>query len=308
MQIRVRSVGNNTSNGGTMPKIVVNGVTLVFEILGQGLPIVFTPGGFWGIDHGRPIARQLSSEYKVLIYDPRNCGASDVVISDSQSEVDLWAEDLHALLGNLGMSPAYVGGGSRGAVLSLILAHRHPEDVMGLFLIAPPSDDLEVWEWLANNRYVQPAKLAEIDGMKAVIETSTNWEADHTDWNWGKRIVNNPSNRDRLLSMNPKEFAVIIKRWATFMTSGRAHIGGLTDEMLHSISAPSIIIPGLDELHTQHAAEELHRLLPQSDLAVLSESLSPSEMDQLQKWVDQGEGELYDAACAPIIDAFICKI
>ena len=48
--------------------------------------------------------------FRVLIHDRRNCGASDVSIDGDESEYDLWADDLHALLAQLGALPAIVGG------------------------------------------------------------------------------------------------------------------------------------------------------------------------------------------------------
>ena len=56
-------------------KIAVNDATLVYEVLGQGPPVVFTPGGWNDMKIPRQLAEQLSSRYQVLIYDRRNCGA-----------------------------------------------------------------------------------------------------------------------------------------------------------------------------------------------------------------------------------------
>ena len=45
--------------------------------------------------------RIAAAGYRVLLHDRRNCGASDVIIDGSESEYDIWADDLHALLGGL---------------------------------------------------------------------------------------------------------------------------------------------------------------------------------------------------------------
>ena len=176
-----------------MSKIAVNDATLVNEVLGQGTPVVFTPGGWNDMESPRQLAELLSSQYQVLIYDRRNCGASDIVIEDTPNELELWADDLHVLLGHLGMSPAYIGGASSGSLVSLLLAHRHPKDVKALFLHSIPTDDLQILKFLADDRYFQPAVVAEGEGMQAVIEESP-WIADG--------VERNPTNRKRLLSMN----------------------------------------------------------------------------------------------------------
>jgi len=277
-----------------MPKIAINDATLVYEVLGQGTPVVFTPGGWNDMEIPRQLAEQLSSQHQVLIYDRRNCGASDIVIEDAPNEFELWADDLHTLLGHLGMSPAYIGGASGGLLVSLLMAHRYPEDVKALFLHSVPTDNLQVFKFLADDRYFQPADVAEGEGMQAVIETS-QWIADG--------VEQNPTNRKRLLSMDPKEFAAIMRRWGTGFTRGRTHLAGLTDEELGRITAPVFIAPGLDEHHPQHTAEKLHRLLPNSELVVYSEHFSSAEIDELRQQDIKAE-----APCMiPIYDEFMAR-
>ena len=215
-----------------MPKMTVNECTLAYEVLGEGPSVVFTPGGRAGLEVTCQLAEQLSSRYRVLIYDRRNCGASEVSIAGSSSEWEIWADDVHALLERLDMSPAYVGGGSSGAALSLLVAHRHPKDVKGLLLLCPPTDDPGVHESLLHKEmYAQYAELAESKGMQAVVETPY----------YAERIEQNPANRERLLSMDPKEFATVMRRWNAFPTYG-THYFGLTDEML-SRAEERVMVP-----------------------------------------------------------------
>jgi pimeloyl-ACP methyl ester carboxylesterase len=278
-----------------MSKIAINDATLVYEVLGHGPPVVFTPGGWSDMEIPRQLAEQLSLRYQVLIYDRRNCGASDIVIEDAPNEFELWADDLHALLGHLGTSPAYIGGASAGLLVSLLLAHRYPKDVKALFLHSIPTDNLQILKFLADDRYFQPAVVAEGEGMQSVIETS-QWIADG--------VERNPTNRKRLLSMDPKEFASIMRRWGTGFTSSRSHLAGLTDEELRRLTAPVFIAPGLDEYHPQHTAEELHRLLPNSELMVYSEHFSSAEIDEFRQQEKKAE-----APCMiPIYDAFMARI
>lgn len=277
-----------------MPKITINGANLEYEVLGHGSPVVFTPGGWLDMEIPRQLATQLSSRYQVLIYDRRNCGASDIVIEDAPNELGLWADDLHALLEHLGMSPAYIGGASAGLIVSLLLAHRYPKDVRALFLHSIPTDNLQVVMFLADERYFQPAAVAEGEGMQAVIETSP-WIADG--------VERNPTNRKRLLSMDPIEFASIMRRWGTWFTSSRTHLAGLTDEELRHLTKPIFIAPGLDEFHPLHTAEELHRLLPNSELMVYSEHFSSAEIDELCQQEIKAE-----APCmVPIYDDFMAR-
>ena len=89
---------------------VVNGCTIHYEEMGSGQPIIFTPGGRSGKEVVRPVAERMASHYRTVIYDRRNCGASDVIIAGNGSDQILWAEDLAQLIQQLGLGPAYVGG------------------------------------------------------------------------------------------------------------------------------------------------------------------------------------------------------
>ncbi len=70
-----------------MPKIEVNGVEIAYELIGNGSPLVFTPGGW---EPREPavylVAGRLSAHHRVLLWDRRNCGASGIAFDDAESE------------------------------------------------------------------------------------------------------------------------------------------------------------------------------------------------------------------------------
>ena len=111
-----------------MPEALVRGVTINYEIVGASGPLIaLTPGSRRAYGELIPLARRLSeSGHRVLLHDRRNCGASDAAFDDSGSEHEVWADDLHALCGQLGELPIVVGGSSAGARLALLFALRHP--------------------------------------------------------------------------------------------------------------------------------------------------------------------------------------
>jgi len=286
-----------------MPKITVNGVSLAYEILGKGPPVVFTDGGVdVPKETMRWLAGRMSLGYKALVYDRRNSGTSDVLFEDAPSEFELFANDLHTLLESLEMTPAYLWGGSGGLLVSLLTAYHHPESVKGLLLEAVPLDNLEFWQNVAHGYYIESAKVAESKGMEAVVEFSNDWV------NWAERIKQNPAGRGQFLSLDPIEFAAIMRKWAAWCTSGRAHLAGLTDEELGRITAPAITIPGIDESHPQHTSEELHRLLPNSELLSREQFFSAAEIDRLlELQVDWIDGR-YMTVYAPFYDSFMKRV
>ena len=192
-----------------MPSIEVNGVNIAYEVAGEGTPIVWTPGAYVGrIPETYVFAGRFSADYKVLIWDRPNCGASDFIIAETPSEWHLWIDCLHELLHRLDMTPAYFGGGSAGSELSLLMAHKYPGDVKGLILYCPSTNNVEdVLGPMAKARHYSLARTVENEGMSAVVKSSR--EPPDPDWAWLSAwvtdlISQNPENQDRILSTDSK--------------------------------------------------------------------------------------------------------
>ena len=94
-----------------MPVTSIRGVDIHYEILGERGPwVALQPGGRRAGASVRPLAEKIAEAgYRVLVYDRRNCGASDIAI-EGESENEEWAEDLHELLFRLDALPAFIGG------------------------------------------------------------------------------------------------------------------------------------------------------------------------------------------------------
>lgn len=116
--------------------IIVNGVRLHYARTGNGEkpPLVLIHGFS---DTGRlwtAVARDLESEYDIIMPDMRGHGLSARVQADEQ--VDM-AADVAALLRTLELAPAIVGGHSMGAMITYQLGLRFPELTKALFLEDP---------------------------------------------------------------------------------------------------------------------------------------------------------------------------
>ncbi len=111
-----------------MPHATVNGLSISYEVIGEGRPWAITPGGRFTKDD--PGVRELADALarggnQVLIWDRPNCGESDVCFTGS-SESAMQADTLAALLEHLDMTPAVIAGGSGGSRISMLTAGRHP--------------------------------------------------------------------------------------------------------------------------------------------------------------------------------------
>jgi len=183
------------------------------------------------------------------------------------------------------MSPAYIGGGSYGCLMSLLMAHRYPQDVKGLLLYSPPTDDLESCQQpLVEHHYLCLARAAEEKGMEAAIELSTH--PPDPEWAWisgwvAETIALNPGNRERLLAMDPKHFASIMRKWAGWLTSPRNYLANLSDEELAGIDAPAVVAWGLNDWHPEHTARELYEKLPNAEWVDYAARYTPAEIQEI---------------------------
>src|SRR5438445_10169398 len=74
----------------------------------------------------------------VVTYDPRGVERSPKSDPTSQSTPEQHADDVHSIIGELGLDPVDLFASSGGAVNALALVSRHPEDVRTLVAHEPP--------------------------------------------------------------------------------------------------------------------------------------------------------------------------
>ena len=279
-----------------MATALINGCNIWYEMVGSGQAIVFTPGGRSPGSMMSTIADEMSSDYLTVIHDRRNCGASDVIIAGEGSDQEIWADDMAEMIRQLNIGPAYLSGWSSGCRLSILTAIRYPELVKGL-LLGWVTGGATAAERLAYQYYGQFTEAAEAGGMEAVAATEF----------FAERIAQNPGNREKLLNMDPVEFISVMSRWSTFFTEG-AHLPviGATEEELGAIKVPTVIVAGNDEVHTLTAAQNLHRLLPQSEFH--DPPISTDEWDRL--WVGPPEdlARVRAERAAPIFREFLARV
>jgi len=266
-----------------MPFAKIRGVNINYQILGDSGPwVALSPGGRRDMSGIETQAKALAAlRHRVAIFDRRNCGASDVVIDGNESEYEIWADDVHELLSQLGALPAFVGGSSSGCRTSLLFALRHPSSVRGLLLWRVTGGRFAC-ERLAEEYYGQYIKGAQQGGMAAVCEME----------HWKERIEARPENRESLMRLTPEHFITVMSHWREYFLKGiDLPVIGATEQELRSIQVPACIVPGNDNTHGRQTGEALGRLIPKSEVHILfphhyDEPLSPRE-----EW-DEKAGEM----------------
>lgn len=214
----------------------VNGLKMYYEIYGEGKPLVLIHGGGSTIQttFGRVIP-MLAKQRKLIAVELQAHGRT----SDRDSEVSFEqdADDVAALLKNLNILKTDIFGFSNGGTTALQIAIRHPELVNKLVAASAlckrngvPS---QFWEFMEQARLENmPEQLKE--GYKKVASDTSGLQVMH--------------DKDA-------------KRMVDFKD--------IPDEKIKSIKAPTLIIIGDKDVITPEHAVEMHRLIVNSELAII---------------------------------------
>ncbi|HXI95527.1 MAG TPA: alpha/beta hydrolase [Candidatus Acidoferrum sp.] len=109
------------------------GATIHYEVQGSGPVLLCIPGGPADARAFEKIADELVRDYTVVTYDPRGLSRSPLTGPfDDERAIEINADDAHRLISAVTGGKAYVFASSGGAVISLELAKRHPEQVATL--------------------------------------------------------------------------------------------------------------------------------------------------------------------------------
>ena len=110
--------------------VKVNGISLYYEVYGQGEPLLMIHGNGGSISSFENQIPYFARKFKVIAVDSRAQGKS-VDLQDTLS-FEMMADDFSVLLDKLKLDSCNVLGWSDGGINGLLLAIRHPEKVKKL--------------------------------------------------------------------------------------------------------------------------------------------------------------------------------
>ncbi len=121
-----------------MPTAQVNGTDIFYQRTGTGEPIVLIPG--LGTTHAffNGALPVLAASHEVIGLDLRGVGQS--AKPRQTYSMELWADDIAALLDHLGVGRAHILGSSLGGCVALAFADRYPGKTASLVLAATFSE------------------------------------------------------------------------------------------------------------------------------------------------------------------------
>lgn len=151
-----------------------DGTRLRYRVTGSGPGrIALTHSLAMDASFWQPVAERLASEATVLTWDCRGHGASDK--PRGPYTVDLFADDLAAVLDAVGWERAVVAGASMGGCVTLAFAGRHPARTSGLGLF-----DTTAWYGPdAPRQWAERAEKGIANGLESLVAfQQTRWFGD----------------------------------------------------------------------------------------------------------------------------------
>ena len=138
-----------------MPMLDVKGVSLYYNVKGNGTPIVFIHPPLLTSENFRYQMEELSQDFKVISFDIRGHGRSQY--SNQSITYPLIVEDIKHLLDHLGIEKAYLCGYSTGASIALEFMLTYSDRALGSILVSGMS---EVSDFYLRKRISLAVKLA----------------------------------------------------------------------------------------------------------------------------------------------------
>jgi 3-oxoadipate enol-lactonase len=147
----------------------VGGSKIYYETRSSGPAIVLLHDGLLSGVTWDEVWEPLAARHRVIRYDRRGYGRSELPTSSYSS-----TEDLRKLLAHLKVQDAVIVGSSAGGALAIDFAIAHPEMVDGLFLVGPVLHGME-YSVAFRERAARNNEPMQRDDIKAVAK---NWSED----------------------------------------------------------------------------------------------------------------------------------
>lgn len=131
-----------------MPTALNQGVKIHYEVEGQGPPLLMLTGFLASAEdmHDFGYVEKLREDFKLILMDHRGHGQSDKPHDASQYSVQLFLEDIVAVLADAGVERCHVYGHSMGGWFIYGLARYYPDRMLSAIIAdgVPGSGDPEM--------------------------------------------------------------------------------------------------------------------------------------------------------------------
>ena len=239
-----------------MPFIKANGIKTYYEMHGKNSPLICIGGllnhsGIW-----KEYLCEIAKKFQVVLFDPRGSGKTET--TSPPYTIDLFADDLIALMDALQISSASMICFSMGTLIIQSLALRYPKRINRAILLSP-------FNKIPKTALMQLKVSSKL--LHAGIPPNLV-AANSLPWLYGESFLQEPDRVNHIIHeiMNDP-----------YPPSPLSYQGGLSalshfdiTEKLHIIQTEMLLLPGECDLFTPlSSAMELKKNLPHATLHIL---------------------------------------
>lgn len=250
--------------------VISNGTAKVhFLVFGEGEPILLINGGPGMNCVGFiPLAKQLSVDHQVILYDQRGTGQSTVdEVTTETITMDAMVSDIEAIRKYLKVSDWIVFGHSFGGIMAYYYAAKYPQCVSAMVQSSSGGMDLQLLENLNITASLSPR---ERDSLSFYTNRINSGDTSHyTALKRGEFLA-------PLYVYNTSFVPVIAER----LTQGNSEINALVWQNLRSIpydtkdamrnfQKPVLILHGKQDIVDLNIPQLSNEILPNSSLVIL---------------------------------------
>ncbi len=245
--------------------MLIRGVDLHTQISHQGTPFIWGHGLMSSIEAEDRFDwlrwQQMPEAIQLIRYDARGHGSSAPSFTPEDYQWRNLAQDMLALADGVGAARFIAGGASMGCVTALHAALLAPQRIKALVLVIPPT----VWETRVAQKklYRRVAMLGALLGADR-LEKLMNRDLARALPDWMAQ-VGEQALAGRVLGMRALKRKTL---WNLFQGAALSDLPPRED-LKALADIPTLLVAWVgDTIHPVSSAQELHRLLPQSELFV----------------------------------------
>lgn len=238
-----------------MSKAKVRGIEMAYDVVGAGAPVVLLHGYPFNRSMWREQVEALSADYRVITPDLRGHGETTATLE--LATMDEMAQDVAALMDELEIERATIGGLSMGGYVTLAFYRRFPSRASALILAdtRPQADTNEA----RSNRAEQAEKVL-TEGMEAIADDFLKKALAPATFAERPEVVSRV--RQMVTGTNPQGAAAALRGMA---------VRDDQTSLLPEIIAPTLIIVGSED-----------QLTPPGDARLMKSAIRGSRLEVIE--------------------------
>ena len=255
-----------------MPTADLNGVSIYYEVTGEGFPLVLAHEAANDYRMWEPQVRFFARRYRVITWNQRGFPPSAVPDDPRAYSQEISVEDLRRMLEHLGIAQAHIVGLATGSNIALNFALLHPQMCRSLVVAGPGSGSTDKAAFAAQME--EGARRLEQEGITAESAERGGYGPTRLAF-----LRKDPRGWREWIDLRAGHSALGAIRTLRGVLARRPAVFEL-EAPLRQLQVPTLIMVGDEDEPCLEPALFLRRVIPHSGLAVFPQSGHPINLEE----------------------------